>query len=418
MVFKSSFIIKILLVMKKINGRLLAFSLLLISTMGCRRFLLGLDNNKKVQQNFSMVNLVSDNPSFSAAHSDSSLHNAWGLAWAPSGIAWVNSMSGHVSELYDANGAFVRKGVNIPSPVDSVGGLPTGVVFNGGPGFTLPDGKSANFIFVGVDGVISAWNGPTGNNAVRIGTGDSGSSYTGLTLASSGGANYIYAANFGKGRIDVWDTGWQAVTRFHFHDPNALPGFAPFNIRVIGSWLYVTYAKVGANGRDQAGQGLGFVDIYGADGSWVKRFASGGALNAPWGIEQAPAGYLGNNGNKMSTDDGGHDGHGGGNGNGNGNGDGNGNGNGNDDGDNNGNNNNNQPAILIGNFGDGRINAYSASGDFLGQLASHNHTIVIDGLWAISFPPATATAIDQSRLYFTAGPNGEQDGLFGYLIPQ
>jgi uncharacterized protein (TIGR03118 family) len=400
------------------NGRLLFFSFLLLSSVGCQKFLANLNHNKQAEGSFSQVNLVSNNPQFGAAHSDSSLQNAWGLAWAPSGIAWVNSQAGHVSELYDSTGAFIRKGVNIPSPVDSVGGNPTGIVFNSVPGFTLPNGKAANFIFVGVDGVLSAWNGAAGNNAFRIGTGGSKVSYTGLALASFGGANYLYAADFGSGRIAVWDTGFVAVTWMHFHDPNLPNGYAPFNIRSIGSWLYVTYAKVGADGRSEAGLGKGFVDIFKTDGSWVNRFAAGGALNAPWGIEQAPVGFLINQDiddqHRMSTDDG----HGGGNG---GPGDGNGNGN-SGPGNNNGNNDDkdngaNQPAILVGNFGDGRINAYTLDGNFIGQLASHNHTIVIDKLWALSFAPTTAK-INPGKLFFTAGPNEEKDGLFGYLIRQ
>jgi uncharacterized protein (TIGR03118 family) len=384
------------------NGRLLLF-FFLVSSMGCKRFLINLEDNKKVGENFSQVNLVADNASFGATHMDPLLQNAWGLAWAPSGIAWVNSQAGHVSALYDQNGVALRAPIRIPSPVDTIGGNPTGIVFNNVTGFTLPDGKAANFIFVGVDGVISAWNGPTGNNAVRIGTGEAKSSYTGLALAASGGQNFLYAANFGLGRIDVWDTGWHAITKMHFHDPNMRPGFAPFNIRAIGSWLYVAYAKVGADGRDQAGPGLGFVDIFNTDGTMVKRFTSGGSLNAPWGMEMAASGFLDLND---------EDGHGN---NGDGNNSGHGNNNGNDHHD--GNDNDNQAVILVGNFGDGHISVFTVDGNFLGQMQSHNHTLVIDGLWALSFPPSTST-IDPTRLYFTAGPNGETDGLFGYLIRQ
>ncbi len=376
------------------NGRLLLF-FFLVSSMGCKRFLINLEDNKKVGENFSQVNLVADNASFGATHMDPLLQNAWGLAWAPSGIAWVNSQAGHVSALYDQNGAALRAPINIPSPGDTIGGNPTGIVFNSVTGFTLPDGKAANFIFVGVDGVISAWNGPTGNNAVRIGTGDAKSSYTGLALAASGGKNFLYAANFGLGRIDVWDTGWHAITKMHFHDPNMPSGFAPFNIRAIGSWLYIAYAKVGADGKDQAGQGLGFVDIFNTDGTMVKRFTSGGSLNAPWGMEMAASGFLDLNDND------GHDNNGNNNGNGNNSGPGNNNGNDHHD----GNDNDNQPVILVGNFGDGHISVFTLGGNFLGQMQSHNHTLVIDGLWALSFPPSTST-IDPTRLYFTAGPNG------------
>jgi uncharacterized protein (TIGR03118 family) len=396
--------------------------------MGCKRFLINLEDNKRVGENFSQVNLVANNASYGATHMDTLLQNAWGLAWAPSGIAWVNSQAGHVSALYDQNGVALRAPIRIPSPGDTIGGNPTGIVFNSVPGFTLPNNKPANFIFVGVDGVISAWNGTAGNNAIRIGTGGGKSSYTGLALASSGGKNFLYAANFGIGRIDVWDTGWHAITTMHFHDPNIPSGFAPFNIRSIGSWLYVTYAKVGADGRDQAGQGLGFVDIFNTNGTIVKRFTSGGSLNAPWGIEMAGSGFLdlnnmdgngnGNNsgpGNNNGNNNGNNSGPGNNNGNNNGNNDGNNNGNNN--GDNDKNDNDNQAVILVGNFGDGHINVFTLDGNFLGQMQSNNRTIVIKGLWALSFPPTTST-IDPTRLYFTAGPNGEKDGLFGYLIKE
>jgi hypothetical protein len=176
-------------------------------------------------------------------------------------------------------------------------------------------------------------------------------------------------------------------------------GYAPFNIQAIGSWLYVLYAKVGADGDDQAGPGNGFVDIYNTDGSFVRRFASRGSLNSPWGVAMAPAGWLQSN---DMMDDNGHD--------------------------NGGSNNNNnrgghsfdanQPVILVGNFGDGRINVFTMDGTYQGQLQSHKRTIVIDGLWALSFPPSTATTVDQNRLYFTAGPDKEEDGLFGYIIKQ
>src|ERR1700761_3361128 len=124
--------------------------LLLVFSAGCQKFI----DNKLIKQDITQVNLVSNNPAWNPAHLDSSLINAWGLAWAPSGIAWVNSEAGHVSELYSGEGVSLRAGVNIPSPTDSVGGSPTGVVFNSGPGFTLPNHKAANFLFDGVDAVL------------------------------------------------------------------------------------------------------------------------------------------------------------------------------------------------------------------------------------------------------------------------
>jgi hypothetical protein len=273
--------------------------------------------------------------------------------------------------------------------MDTVGGSPTGIVFAGGKGFRLSNGAAAAFLFVGEDGVLSGWNGAAGNNAIRMKDLSATSVFTGLAIGAWGTNNYIYAADFKGGKIIVWDTGFANIS-MPFKDPGIPWGYNPFNIQAIGSWLFVTYAKVGADGEDEPGPGKGFVSIFKMDGSFVSRFASRGPLNAPWGVAAAGSSFL-------SDDDMGDDeGH-----------------------NKNGNNHGNHPdsVMLVGNFGDGRINAYSLQGQFLGQLQSHNHTIVIEGLWALSFPPTTST-IDQGRLYFTAGPDDEKDGLFGYLIKQ
>ena len=179
--------------------------------------------------------------------------------------------------------------------------------------------------------------------------------------------------------INVWNKAWAPVS-LPFMDPMIPAGFSPFNIQNIGNMLYVTYAKVASNGDSQEGEGLGYVDIYNPNGTLVKRFASKGSLDAPWGVAMAPANYLTN---EVEDED----------------------------------DVKAQPSILVGNFGNGRINAYSLNGKFLGQLRGASHQILtIDGLWAIMFPPTTST-IDQRRLYFTAGPDDETHGLFGYLLP-
>jgi uncharacterized protein (TIGR03118 family) len=371
----------------------LFFISFIIFSIGCKKA--NIDN--KDLQDFKQVNLVANNGSYSPVLVDPTLQNAWGLAWAPSGIAWVNSQAGHVSELYTGEGAIVRPPVNIPSPADTIGGLPTGIVFAGGAGFKLSNNQAPNFLFDGVDGVVSGWNGAAGNNALRIADNSASSAYTGLTIATWNGSHFLYAANFRAGKIDVWDTTFTAVP-MAFKDPGIPSGFSPFNIQSIGSWLYVQYAKVGPDGRDQPGAGLGYVDIFNPDGSFVKRFASKGTLNAPWGVVLTPANFLDDG--DMNDDD-----HGQKNGN-----EGPGKNNkGHDD-------NGQQPVILVGNFGDGYINVFSTEGEYLGQLQSHNNKIWIDGLWALSFAPTTATTIDPKRLYFTAGPAKETDGLFGYLI--
>ena len=367
---------------------------LFIFSVGCRKISIDKDDLR----NFQQVNLVASSSSFSPVLTDGTLLNAWGLAWSPTRIAWVNSHDGHVSELYTEAGAIVRPPVHIPSPTDTIGGLPTGIVFSGGAGFTLANKQGSLFLFAGEDGVLSGWNGAAGNNAFRIADNSARAHYTGLALTTNNGSHLLYAANFKSGKIDVWDTTFTAVS-LPFHDPFLPSGYAPFNIQAVGSWLFVAYAKVGPDGDEQAGAGLGFVDIFKPDGSFLTRFASKGALNAPWGITMTPANFLDEH---DMTDEDGHakdDGHG-------------------ESKDKSEwkNKDENQPVILIGNFGDGRINVYSMQGQFLGQLQSNKHVIVIEKLWALSFAPVTATNTDQSRLYFTAGPNDENDGLFGYLI--
>ena len=328
---------------------------------------------------------------------DPTMLNAWGLAWAPSGIAWVNAEAGHVSELYSGDGAQLRAGINIPSPTGATGGAPTGIVFAGGAGFTLSNSQPASFLFVGDDGVVSGWNGAAGNNAIRIADNSASSSYFGLALATWNGHHLLYAADFKTGKIDVWDTTFTKVI-MSFKDPFLPPSYSPFNIQSVGSWLFVMYAKVGADGNEIHQVGLGLVDVFNPDGSFVKRFTSFGTLNSPWGVTLTPANFLEEN--DMSV------------------------GGGNDskenvqasknnDGDD---KDQNQPVVLVGNFGDGKINVYTVDGRFQGQLQSKHQTIVIDGLWALGFAPTTATTIDPMRLYFTSGPKDETQGLFGYLV--
>jgi uncharacterized protein (TIGR03118 family) len=346
----------------------------------------------KALRDFNQVNLVANNALYQPLHVDSLLKNAWGVAWAPSGIAWVSSQGGHVSGVYDKDGASVRPDVNIPSPGGPIGGNPTGQVFNGSADFVLSNGQPARFIFVGVDGILSGWNGAAGTNALLIKNNVATASYTGLAIASNGGANMLYAADFRGRKIQVWDRTFAPVD-MSFIDPNLAAGYAPFNIQTVGDKLYVLYAKVGNDGRDQAGAGLGFVSVFNTNGSFVRRFASRGYLNAPWGITLAKASFFQEK-NEVEPNDDHSDGH---------------------DGkavviD------SNQTIILVGNFGDGRITAFSMEGETLGQVKMHSKPLTIPGLWYIGFAPATATVIDPNRLYFAAGPNDEKDGLFGYII--
>jgi uncharacterized protein (TIGR03118 family) len=232
------------------------------------------------------------------------------------------------------------------------------------------NGNPARFIFAGIDGVISGWNG--GAAAVGMVDRNGTSVYTGLAFGISGTDTLLYAADFKSRKIDVFNRTFTLQTST-FTDPSLPSTYSPFNIQNIGGMLYVMYAQLdAATGEEKKGVGLGIVSVFNTNGSFVKRFVTGGKLNAPWGIAQAPANWLTNA--PAST------------------------------------------VILVGNFGDGHINAYdAATNNWLGTLQSNATVITIDGLWGISFKPATATANNPDWLYFAAGPADETKGLFGYV---
>jgi len=359
-----------------------ATTIAFITLTGCQKKHDPPPDHVKLLKDFKQVNLVSNSPQDGATRVDPTLVNAWGISFTPTGGAWVTSQGGHVSEVYNSEGAQALPPVNIPAIGGlNEGGNPTGIVINPNPAdFIIPSGNGsaitgARFIFVGVDGVVAAWNGSWGNHSYEKFDNSNVSAYTGLAIADNGGNNFLYAANFRTGKIDVWNRNWEPVA-MSFTDNNLPAGYSPFNVQAVNNKLYVTYAKVAASGKNDPGPGKGFVNVFNADGSFVKRFASAGQLNSPWGISLAPASYFHD---EQDVDADGY--------------------------------------ILVGNFGDGRINVYRVTdGKFKGQLATHKDPIVIDGLWALSFPPSTST-VDPKRLYFAAGPAGETHGLFGYIIP-
>ena len=157
-----------------------------------------------------------------------------------------------------------------------------------------------------------------------------------------------------------------------FNDPAIPDGFAPFGIQAIGGNLYVTFAKQDADRHDDvAGKGLGYVDVFDPNGKLIDQFVSKGPLNAPWGLALAPAGFGEFNG-----------------------------------------------SLLVGNFGDGRINAFDLStGKHLGALKGQdNHPIEIDGLWGLAFGNGF-NGQSVNTLFFTAGPGDEEHGLYGRIDP-
>ncbi len=357
---------------------------------GCHKTI---NPDQKDLRNFEVENLVANKAIYHPeAPLDPTLINGFGMAWSPNGIAWVNSVGGHVSELYHPDGSIARTPVNIPtSAIDTTNtttGLPCGIVFSGGKGFTLPNGSKSIFIFTGFDGVLSAWSG--GTNAVFLKQ-PTGARYTGLTIGNDGNRNLIYGANFKQKRIDVWDTSFARVN-MSFSDPSVPAQYSPYNIQAVGDWLFVVYGVLditpGSPNQDHGvkGEGLGYVSVFKTNGQFVKSFTKGGSLNLPWGITAAPASFL----EEKDLDTEGH-------------------------------NNLKQanydpkdPVMLVGNFGDGHINVFNQDGKFIGQLAKSNkQPITIEGLWALTFAP-TGLGLD-SKLWFTAGPANESDGIFGYV---
>ncbi len=300
-----------------------------------------------------------------AATTDPNLKNPWGVSFVPGGSPfWVSNQLSGTSTLYDGAGVKQTLVVTIPPGTPPVTG-PTGQVFSGGSGFALPSGGPAFFIFDTLNGTIDSW-GPPGSAAVQTAS-TPGAVYTGLALASSGGSNYLYAAD-STGSIRVFDSSYKPVTLAgNFTDPKGVAGFVPFNIQAIGSSLYVTYAQL-----TPAGTGLpgGYVDVFNTDGTFSKRVATGGPLFAPWGLTMAPASGFGS----FSGD------------------------------------------LLVGNFGNGEILAYNSSGTFMGTLNdSTGKPIVNDFLWSLKFDPGAPGVSNPDALYFTAGINNQKDGLFGTI---
>jgi uncharacterized protein (TIGR03118 family) len=303
-----------------------------------------------------------------AKFTDPDLRNGWGISASGASPWWVSDNKTDKSTLYNGN-----TGEKRPLVV-AVDGGPTGTVFNGSSDFKVDAGTGllpSLFLFATEDGEIYGWNGVGTVSIEAADTEDS--SYLGLAIGSANGANYLYAANFPNARVDVFNgtfelQDWDGA----FVDPGIPDGYAPFGIQNIGGEILVAYAKQNDEGDEEvAGAGLGFVSAFGTDGSFHGRVASHGELNAPWGIAMAPSNF-----GKLSGD------------------------------------------LLVGNFGDGRISAYHQSADgweARGLVKGTDHRpIEIDGLWGIGFGNG-ANAGPKNTLFFAAGPNDEEDGLFGSI---
>ena len=365
-------------------------------------------------QDYTQTNLVS-NTAGVAPVTDPQLINPWGLSRASGSPWWISDEAAGLSTLYNGPGAKQSLVVTIP-PADPSNkntplGTPTGTIANGSQtDFLLAPGKPAAFLFSTIDGTIAAWNptvavaqgaAPPSTHAVTVAKTSDGSSYTGLTSAFVNGARYLYAANFTKGRVDVYDSTFQPV-RFSKNDSDRnsadddgpfskksfvderLPNhYVPFNVQAIGNDIVVTYALHDEGSPFETdGPGLGFVDIYSSTGQLLQRLEHGDWLNAPWGVLLAPLDF-----GRFSHE------------------------------------------LLIGQFAGGGntqssgfIAAYDlATGKFDGLLQdASGKPLAINGLWSLSSGNVTPTNNDAAsapaaEVYFTAGPNHGSGGLFGYL---
>ncbi len=334
--------------------------------------MLGLAPSAWAQHRYQQTNLVSDVPGL-AAVTHMPLVNPWGLARSATSPWWASDNGAGVSTLYTGAGAPLGLVVTIPVPSGGTPpSTPTGIVFNGSTDFQVGTNQPARFIFVTEDGTISGWN--SGTNAVlKVDHSDS-AVYKGLALGQRNGANFLYAANFSAGMVEVYDKDFNPVNlgAGAFRDRHLPRGFAPFNVQNINGMIFVAFAKQDDQKQDEvAGAGLGFVDAFNTDGVLLMRLQHGHWLNAPWGIAWAPANF-----GKFSN------------------------------------------MLLVGNFGSGKIAAFDPNhGHFRGMVrGAHGRPLAIEGLWALSFGN-DAGAGPSTTLFFTAGIDDEAHGLFGTITP-
>jgi uncharacterized protein (TIGR03118 family) len=339
---------------------------------------------------YAMTALVADVAGTSAQTVDPNLVNPWGLSMAPGEPVWVANHATQTSTFYDGNGKIQLAAgtavVDLPAGAGNAPFLPTGIVANATTGFVVSaGGKSgaAAFIYAGGSGMLAGWApAVSASSAVTAYTDTGGAVYKGLAIAVNGGATFLYAADFHNNKIDVFNSAYQkqtpSATSFSFTDATLPTGYAPYNIQALNTGaggaaqLYVAYAQQAApdDETDTPGAGLGLVDVFSTNGTFVSHLIpAGGVLNAPWGIALAPADFA-----PLSND------------------------------------------VLIGNFGDGKINAFNpTTGKFIAAVSdSAGNPLVISGLWGIVFGNDSANQ-PSNTLFFAAGTDDQAHGTYGRI---
>ena len=318
---------------------------------------------------YKQTNLTSDTAGV-AANVDPNLVNPWGIAFFPNTPFWIADNNSGFTTLYNASGMNTGS-FPVPHAAANTGlSTPTGIVANTtGAGFAV-NGTPGVFILDSEDGAITSWNG-TDPVTIKVDNSAAGAVYKGLALITNSSGTFLLAANFNSGAVEVYDNLFNTKTLAGtFVDPNLPSGFAPFGIHVINNQVLVTYAMQDQAKHDPVHQaGAGYVDLFDLNGNFVQRLVSQGNLNAPWGAVIPPAGF-GVFGGKL----------------------------------------------LIGNFGDGTINAYDpAAGTFLDQMKDATGAVITNAsLWDMVFGGGGSSG-DPNTLYFTAGLANEQHGLFAAI---
>jgi uncharacterized protein (TIGR03118 family) len=343
----------------------------LVLAFGTNGFVIPAGAQARPENEYVVHNLVSDG-TIPADHVDTNLVNAWGLSRSATSPWWVADNGTNLSTLYNGSGMPQSLVVHVP-------GAPTGTVYNGGPSFVVTNdvvSAPARFLFATEAGTILGWSSAVDATTAEpaLDRSSVGAIYKGLAIATTTSGDFLYAADFHNNRVDMIDGTFTIVTPDGaFVDPHLPQGYAPFGIQNLQGRIYVAYAKQDENAVDEVhGPGRGIVSVFDTQGRFIARVVNRGFLNAPWGMAIAPAGF-----GRFSGD------------------------------------------LLVGNFGNGRINAFDlATGGLRGTLRLPDHRPVeIDGLWGIGFGNG-AGAGPTNTLFFAAGPDDESHGLFGTITAE